>query len=131
MKKNILIVEDDPFSQDFYKFIFVKAGFNPIILEDGDLVVQTLADESISLIIMDINLRNTYLKGERMDGMKLSRFIKTNDSFPQIPILLVTAYTLNSSTSNFFEESLAEDYITKPIMDFNLLLNKVNKLIEN
>ena len=37
--KNLLIVEDDPFTVDFYLFIFKKAGFNPIVIEDGERTI--------------------------------------------------------------------------------------------
>jgi two-component system, cell cycle response regulator DivK len=129
MSKKIVIVEDDPFSQDFYKFIFTKAGYEPAIIEDGDLLLATLYNGGISLVIMDINLKNTYLKGEKSDGMKLSRIIKQDKQIAKTPILLITAYTASNIGKNFFEESLAEDFVTKPILDFNLLINKVNKLI--
>lgn len=129
MSKKIIIVEDDPFSQDFYKFIFSKAGYESSIIEDGETLLETLHNGGIDLVIMDINLKNTYLKGERTDGMKLSRIIKQDKLISTVPILLITAYTASNIGKNFFEESLAEDFITKPILDFNLLINKVNKLI--
>lgn len=129
--KNILIVEDDPFTIDFYIFIFKRAKFNPIIMEDGDKVLEILGSTDVSLIIMDINLKNTYLKGEKIDGIKLSNVIKRNDKFSRIPVILVTAYSPNLKGENFFTDSLAEDYITKPIVDFNLLIEKVNNLVLN
>lgn len=131
MSKKIIIVEDDPFSQDFYKFIFSKAGYEPVIIEEGDRVIETLKRENVLLVIMDINLKNTYLNGEKTDGMKLSKAIKQDMQIAKIPILLITAYTASNIGKNFFEESLAEDFITKPILDFNLLINKVNKLIQS
>jgi len=129
MSKKIIIVEDDPFSQDFYKFIFAKAGYEPVIIEEGERILETLKNDDIKLVIMDINLKNTYLNGEKTDGMKLSRVIKQDKQIAKTPILLITAYTASNIGKNFFEESLAEDFITKPILDFNLLINKVTKLI--
>ena len=131
MSKNILIVEDDPFSQDFYKFIFKKAGYNATVLEDGDEILRRLKVETVNLLIMDINLKNTYLKGEKIDGMQLSRIIKQDASTSKIPILLVTAYSKSVTQGKLIDESMAEDYITKPIVDFNMLLNKVDQLIVN
>lgn len=131
MNKNILIVEDDPFSQDFYKFIFKKAGYNATVLEDGDEILRRLKAETINLLIMDINLKNTYLKGEKIDGMQLSRLIKQDTATAKIPILLVTAYSKSVTQGKLIDESMAEDYITKPIVDFNMLLNKVDQLIVN
>jgi len=129
MEKSVIIVEDDPFSQDFYKFIFRKAGISHQIIEDGDLLISTLRTERIGLIIMDINLKNTYLNGEKTDGVRLSKLIKEDADLHTIPVILVTAYSSNSSDNKFLEESHAEDYITKPILDFNALISKVNSYI--
>ena len=129
--KNILIVEDDPFTIDFYNFIFKKAGFNPIVQEDGDKIIEILAEDNVNVIIMDINLKNTYLNGQKIDGIRLSSFIKQKEGIGHPPILLVTAYSPNLKEGDFLKESLAEDFITKPIIDFNQLINKVNRLVEN
>lgn len=128
--KNILIIEDDPFTIDFYKFIFKKAGYNAFITEDGDMVISYLSENRIELIIMDINLKNTYLSGEKMDGVKLSKKIKEEEKFSGIPILLVTAYSQDVNGENLCKTCKAEDYITKPILDFNFLIEKVNKLVQ-
>ncbi len=129
--RNILIVEDDPFTVDFYRFIFKRAGYNPLVMEDGDKVLDILDSTDVSLIIMDINLKNTYLKGDKIDGVKLSGLIKRNEKFSRIPVMLVTAYSPSIKGNEFYKESLADDYITKPIVDFNILIEKVNDLVAN
>ncbi len=128
--KNILIIEDDPFTIDFYKFIFKKAGYNALITEEGDKIFTFLSENIIQLIIMDINLKNTYLSGEKMDGVKLSKKIKDEENYSGIPILLVTAYSQDFNGENLCITCNAQDYITKPIVDFNFLIDKVNKLVQ-
>jgi two-component system, cell cycle response regulator DivK len=127
---NIIVVEDDPFSQEFYKYLLKREGFTPLIIEEGDLLFKQLKTESISLIIMDINLKNTYLNNEKVDGVILSKMVKENPAYSKVPILLVTAYSLATDRPGFFKESLAEDYITKPVLDYNLLLRKIKNLVE-
>lgn len=129
MEKKIIIVEDDPFTQQFYKYLFSKTKYQTTTLEDGDELMRQLAENSISLVIMDINLKNSYMNGEKVDGVMLSRYIKLHKVHSKIPILLVTAYQKQMGTNNYFEESLADDYIVKPIVDYNELLNKVNNLL--
>ena len=130
MSKSILIVEDDPFTQQFYNYLFTKTGYNIIITENGDEIFELLEKEEIALIILDINLKNTYIEGERVDGIQISRKIKKELNMPVIPILLISAYQKKTGGRNYFEESLADDYILKPIIDFNLFLKKITQLIE-
>ena len=127
---NIIVVEDDPFSQEFYKYLLKREGYVPLIIEEAELLFEELQKETISLIIMDINLKNTYLNNEKVDGVILSRMIKENPVYSDTPVLLVTAYSLVTDGPRFFKDSLAEDYITKPILDYNLLLDKIKNLVE-
>ncbi len=129
MLSKVIIVEDDIFLQDFYRIFFRKIGGNIVILEDGDKILNEIKSEKVSLIVMDINLRNTYLNSEKMDGVKLSKYIKTNFASLEIPILLITAYPVSSVADNMLAESMADDYLIKPITDLNLLVQKINKLV--
>lgn len=125
----ILIVEDDTFLQDFYRLFFNKIGKEIIILENGDEIIQEIEKGEINLIIMDISLRNTYLRDNKVDGIKLSRYIKINYPMFNIPILLVTAYSNQMMNSEFLKDSLADDILIKPIVDYNQLIEKINKLV--
>lgn len=129
MEKKIIIVEDDPFTQEFYKYLFSKTKYPTQVIEDGDKLMEVVRQKEAGLIIMDINLKNSYMNGEKVDGVILSKHIKKVEGITNIPILLVTAYQKNVGPNNYFEDSLADDYIVKPILDYNDLLNKVNNLI--
>ena len=69
MKTNILIMEDDAFTQQFYELLFRRAGFNSIITDEGDRFMETLENQEVSIIILDLNLKNTFLNNERVDGI--------------------------------------------------------------
>lgn len=128
MMRKILIVEDDPFTQQFYSYLFSKTDYEIIQTEDGEEIIRILNEEDVSLIIMDINLTNTFWEGEKVDGVFISKFLKSQEAYAFIPILLVTAYQKKVGNSDIFEESCADDYIVKPITDFNELLGKIKKL---
>jgi CheY-like chemotaxis protein len=127
--KKILIVEDDAFLQDFYRIIFKKIGAEIILAENADEILRIVADDEVELIIMDINLRNTSLNNQRIDGIKLSRHIKEHYASMHIPIILITAYPLSSFGNHLLEDSMADDYLIKPIADFNQLIEKINNLV--
>lgn len=128
-EKKILIIEDDIFLQDLYRIFFKKIGATIILAENSDDILNLINDGEIELIIMDINLRNTNLNSQRIDGIKFSRYIKERFHSLFIPIILVTAYPLSSFGNNVLEESMADDYLIKPITDYNQLIEKINNLI--
>ena len=128
MKSNILVMEDDTFTQQFYELLFQRAGFNSIITDEGDRFIETLENQDVSIIILDLNLKNTYLNNERVDGIALAKKVKGNNKYAHVPIIIVSAYKNLTNGRNFLQETGAEDYILKPISDFNDLLKKVNSL---
>ena len=130
MNGNIIVVEDDQFSQQFYQYILKKAGYTSLVIENGDEVLARLLQNDISLIIMDINLKNTYFRGEKIDGAFLTKYIKQKTEI-KVPVILVTAHSPSIKGQEFFAETLADDFIIKPITDMYLLLGKIEILIKS
>lgn len=128
MSDYILIMEDDPFTQQFYSYLFRRTSYEIKVTDNGDEFLTLLEERPISLIILDINLKNTYLNDEKVDGVMLSQLVKKNAKYAHIPVLLVTAYQNKMNGRDLLTESMANDYILKPITDFNELLNKIHKL---
>lgn len=128
-EKKILVVEDDHLLQEFYRILFRKLGFNVFVTEDGEEIIKRIIDGEVSLIIMDINLKNTYFNSQKIDGLSLSKYIKKNFYNLNIPILLITAYTPNFGNAKILEESMADDMMVKPIISFDTLIEKVNRLL--
>lgn len=127
--KKILIVEDDPLLQEFYKVLFKKLGYNFLVSENGDDIIEQITKGNIKLLIVDLNLKNTYLNSKAVDGLMLARYIKQNFYNLRIPILIITAYSANYFADELLKESLADDFMLKPILNFDKLTEKVNKLL--
>jgi len=124
----ILIVEDDKFAQQFYKMLLQRKGYETIFSEEPSKIFDILSNNDISLIIMDVNLTNTRIENKEIDGFELASLVKMKN-FDHIPIILVSAFSLNENTLHKFKACKADDYIQKPITDFNLFLEKINELI--
>lgn len=130
--KKILIVEDDALTREFYKCLFRRTDIQPFILEEGDEAIRILQSEDIKLILMDINLNNTYLNGSKTDGIQLSHYIKTSmNGISKVPIILVTAYSILPEQENFVKKSLAQGLISKPIIDHNEFIKKIKSMMLN
>ncbi len=125
-----MIMEDDAFLKEFYSFVFNKLGFAADILEDGDVFFQKLQTEKYDLILMDLSLKHTHLNGKKVDGVFLSRLVKENDELKKIPIIIVTAHLVNHHSKHLFDESLADDYIIKPISNVHVFIDRINATIE-
>lgn len=127
MKGTILIVEDDIFTQELYKFFFERKGYKYIITDDAEKFFGIMQENQISLVILDINLKNTYLNDEKIDGIVLAEQLRASEKFSKIPIIVVSAYQSNLNGRNLVKDGLVNDFILKPIVDFNELIGKVNK----
>jgi CheY-like chemotaxis protein len=130
MAKKIMVVEDDPMNAKFFELTLKRRGnFDVIVTEDVDQILRLSREGSIDMIVMDVSLCNSYYNGERVDGLTLSRLIKQDDSSRTIPILLATAHAMKGEQEAFLKESEADGYLSKPVIDPNEFIRKVNDLI--
>ncbi len=128
--KKLIIVEDDTLTQQLYLVYFRKSGIEPLITDNGEELFSILNKEKVGVILMDINLTNTYFRGEKMDGIKLSRLIKGNSRTHHIPIIIATGFSSNLDGS-LVRETQAEEIIAKPILNFKAFVNKINQYLIN
>lgn len=127
--KKLLIVEDDTLTQQLYMVYFRKSGIEPYITDNGEELFTILQNENIGLILMDINLTNTYFRGEKMDGIKLSRLIKSNSDTKSIPIIIATGFSAFNQNDSLVKQTQADELIVKPITNFKSFIQKVNQYL--
>ncbi len=130
MKKLVVVVEDDELASQLYQFYFTRYGIKSFISDNASEVIDFIKRENVGLLIMDINLTNTYINGKKVDGLEFTKFLKSNETTKNIPIMYVTGTTLNyakETESIYFD---AVDVITKPIINFKLFIQKINRYLE-
>lgn len=120
-KPLVLIVEDN---EDMRKFIchILCNEFNLIEAVNGEEGFKKAKKYTPDLVISDVMM-------PQKDGFELCQLLKTNLSTNHIPVILLTAYSLDEQKQIGFESG-ADAYISKPF-NTNLLLVRVRKLIEN
>ena len=119
-KKNILIVEDDISNQQLMKNL-LKDKFNVLLATTEENAMQILENSEINLILMDISLKHP------TSGLDLTRKIKQNQSFKQVPIIAVTAHSSSKIEQDAYQAGCV-DYISKPF-DIKAFYDKISKLI--
>lgn len=120
-KPLVLIVEDNPDMRKFIQHVLSKE-YNIIESEDGADGLIKAKKYIPDIIISDVMM-------PEKDGFELCLSLKENISTSHIPIILLTACSLDEQKSVGFENG-ADAYIPKPF-NAHLLKIRVRKLIEN
>ncbi len=114
--KNILIAEDIVSNYNFLRLLLKKSKVNILWVENGrDAVTTALNNDSIDLVLLDINL-------PLLNGYEVVKQIKKRK--PKLPVIAQTAYALGGDR----EKSLSagcDDYVSKPI-SISVLLKKID-----
>lgn len=117
IKKTILIVDDEPDIVETIKFLLESEGFGCLTAFDGEEALRLARESSPDLIILDVML-------PKINGYKVSRLLKFDAKYKDIPVLMVTARTQEEDRL-IGQETGADEYITKPF-DIDNILEKIN-----
>jgi two-component system, cell cycle response regulator DivK len=130
MPQRIMIVEDDPMNAKLFQLVLTRKGnFEIEITEDPVQVIQEIKDGRVDLVIMDVSLSNSQLDGKPVDGLQITRRLKSDPATRHVPVLLATAHAMKGSKEKFLKESGADDYISKPIVNADELLQRIETLL--
>lgn len=110
----ILVVEDDKASRD-YLGIVLKKKYNLIFAHSADETIQLLSETNVNLILMDISIRGS------MNGLELTKKIRTELNFPNLPIIALTAHAFEKDRLTSLEAG-CNLHLTKPLFRNDLLL---------
>jgi serine/threonine protein kinase len=116
-KGRIFLVEDNEDNRDMLTRRLRRKGYEVCFAVNGRDALDQIPAEQPDLILMDISL-------PLVDGIEVSRRLKSSDSTKQIPIIALTAHAMAGDR----EKALAagcDDYDTKPV-DLERLLNKIS-----
>ena len=130
MGVRILVVEDDPMNAKLFQLILArKAGFKVEVTEDPAHVLEVARAGAADLIIMDVSLSNSEWNGVPVDGLEITRRLKQDPATKRVPILLATAHAMKGSKEKFLQESGADDYVSKPIVSADDLIQRIQTLL--
>ncbi|MDI6743749.1 MAG: response regulator transcription factor [Thermodesulfovibrionales bacterium] len=111
MKKQLLVVDDDPDILKVLKANFELYGFDAVTAANWAEAHDILNNQLPDIIILDLMLPDS-------DGIQICRLLK--DQYPRIPIIMLTAKdSVFDKVMGF--ESGADDYIVKPFETLELI----------
>jgi len=105
---SILLAEDNAVNQQLARKLLTKAGYRVEIANNGKeaLDIYLSSPEKYDLILMDIQM-------PELNGLETTKILRSK-GFEQIPIIAMTANTMESDRKNCLESGM-NDYISKPI----------------
>lgn len=106
-RATILIVDDNPTNLKLAADVLEFEGHAISRARDADEAQEVLKHTQPDLILMDIQLPG-------MDGLTLTRLLKGNPSYQNIPIVALTAFAMKGDEDKA-REAGCYGYITKPI----------------
>ncbi len=120
-KKKILVVDDELDMLMVIKLRLEASGFEVITATDGLEGLNAARKDNPDLIVLDIML-------PKMNGYKVARFLKFDEEYKKIPIVMLTALGGEEDRTTGIETG-ADAYLTKPF-ETEQLLSAVRKFLK-
>ena len=121
--KKILVVEDN---EDTREILFHRlqsmGNFEVLLASNGKEALEMATQSRPDLIIMD-------LKMPVMDGWEATKTLRKTNWGKDLPVIALTAQAMERDEEKAIEAG-CNDYIPKPIMDYTILIEKIEKLLE-
>ena len=128
--KTVLIVEDDLINaRVFSKILSKRGGLDVKHTEDVEEVMKIAQAREIDLILMDVSLSHSVYQGKSVDGIKITQMLKSDPQTANLPVILVTAHAMEGDRENFLNQSGADGYISKPVVDHQLFIDQIMALL--
>ncbi|MFC1671881.1 response regulator transcription factor [Planctomycetota bacterium] len=119
-EKKILVVEDEPELVKALEVRLKNQDFEIISALDGEEGLRKAREENPDLILLDVML-------PKIDGFRVARFLKFDEKYKHIPIIMLTA-KVEDEDKALGQETGADEYITKPF-EWDFLFEKVKEYL--
>lgn len=118
----VLVVEDSLFFQDKLKILLEEMNINVLIAGDGQIGWDMLNEHAsqIDLVLMDVEMPN-------MTGLELSRLIRSDDCYIDLPIIMLTSLAKDSDIEEG-RKAGASEYMVK--MDREMVRQTVERYLD-
>lgn len=119
-KKRVLIVDDEADIVESIKFTLELEGFESMEAYDGEAALAKARTGKPHLILLDVNM-------PKMNGYKVCRLLKFDETYKRIPIIMLTART-EEKDMQLGEQTGADEYVPKPF-DMEMLVALIKRYL--
>jgi signal transduction histidine kinase len=119
---NVLIVDDVEQNRIAMRALIERPGVRVLGAATGDEALELLLDNAVALALLDVQMPG-------MDGFELAELMRGAERTRTVPIIFVTAASVDLQRSFRGYEAGAVDFLYKPL-DPDILRSKVNVFVE-
>ncbi len=118
--RTIAHVEENPDNRLLVQAILGDL-YHIVEYETGAEALTGMAGEKPDLVLMDISL-------PEMDGTEVLRRMREDPALRSIPVIAITAHAMAGDRERLLGSGF-DDYVSKPIVDENVLLGAIQRLL--
>ncbi len=122
LKKNILLVEDDPFLIDIYTTKLKSTGFNVEVASDGSQAISKLKEKQPDLVLLDIVL-------PRFDGWDVLKSLEKNNNIKKTKVVILSNLGQKSDIDKAIKMG-AVKYLIKAHYTPSEIVDEITELFE-
>jgi two-component system, cell cycle response regulator DivK len=118
VKHKVAVVEDNPDNRLLVQAI-LDDRYDITEYEAGAEAVSGILSDPPDLVLLDISLPG-------MDGTEVLRRIREDVRLEGVPVIALTAHAMSGDREKYIEMGFS-DYVTKPIVDEDVLLDAIDR----
>ncbi|MCF6314489.1 MAG: ATP-binding protein [Verrucomicrobiales bacterium] len=105
-KATILVADDRVENREILDCLLQGAGFDVVLVDDGDVAVETVKKGGIDLVLMDVHM-------PRMSGMNAVQMIRQDEQYKELKVVAVTA-SVSAEFRQKAKQAGFDDFMGKP-----------------
>ena len=128
--KHVIVVEDDPVNATLFRMLLERRGGCRVSVTQSAEEALKLARDGADAVVMDISLKGSMYQGRPVSGVDVCRLLKASPETAGIPVVLATAHAMRGDDRRLMEESGADDYVSKPVVDHHAFVSQIRRWID-
>lgn len=120
--KRVAIVEDNPDNR-MLAVALLEAAYVCEEYESGLDALAGMVTQVPDLVLLDISLPG-------LDGVETLKRLRADDRLARLPVIALTAHAMAGDRERFLAEGF-DDYVTKPILDEEVLLGAIERCLQS
>jgi two-component system sensor histidine kinase and response regulator WspE len=120
-RRKVLVVDDSPLTRELLVSLLESVGYHVVQAVDGGQAFDLLNREAVDIVVTDLEM-------PRVDGLELTRRLKSHATFRALPVVIVTTRGSDADRRRGMEAG-ADGYVTKGDLVRQDLVDVVARLL--